>query len=333
MARVNYVQTKTPTWMQAVWDLLAAELVAHGSYSLVETVNSPGGMPCAVYKCSGPTSPLGRDWYLAVARVAANPGSLYVAVAEGYDSATKSLIRPAPGTAYNSTVPATDGSYGGGVGYPIWTGTTGSTLNNVDIRWQLFGPASAAVVDCWTVVSRKGIYSWGHAPGRSASLNFGTYVGWVEPLQASDPGILVVGDYLNRTLTTDSGSMVTTRHPTITTATVATWQWMSPSNSAAAWTPSTGLVNGRGDRLFNGRPVGGRRLLRTNIDPAVYGDFRGLYPDLLNISTSGGGTASDSVLPGEMMTIYDQAGAGSTYIYCYRYGSSSNELWVNTTPP
>ena len=333
MARVNYVQTKTPTWMQAVWDLLAAELVAHGSYSLVETVNSPGGMPCAVYKCSGSTSPLGRDWYLAVARVAANPGSLYVAVAEGYDSATKSLIRPAPGTAYNSTVPATDGSYGGGVGYPIWTGTTGSTLNNVDIRWQLFGPASATAVDCWTVVSRKGIYSWGHAPGRSSNFNFGTYVGWVEPLQASDPGILVVGDYLNRTLATDSASMVTTRHPTITTATGATWQWMSPSNGAAAWTPSTGQVNGRGDRLFNGRPIGGRRLLRTNIDSAVYGDFRGLYPDLLNISTSGGGTTGDSVMPGEMMTIYDQAGAGSTYIYCYRYGSSSNELWVNTTPP
>lgn len=331
MARLGYVKLAPPTYYQGLLDLIDTELVAHGGYELVDTVNSPGGMPCKVYRCKASASTTGKEWYLLAARTIVNPSSansVYVAIAEGYNPTTKKVARPAPGTAGATVVPAVDYSYGGGTEYSIWL--TVNNLNVADIGWIALNGYNQN--DCWLVTANAGLWFWS-SNQRQSQEGSSFFAGPVEKLDPTNLDIYVVGDHLWPSLS----AMRATRHPSITAAQPLNWQWMTPGHPNAPWTPFSGQLNGPGDRFWNGRPIGGRRAFRTGSYPiSSYGDLYGLYPGLLAIGTYGQGSTSESVAPGDTTQVprLDGSGLSDSYVYMFRITAGVNvPLWVDVSQP
>jgi hypothetical protein len=314
MGRFSFVSTASSR-VDQILNLLESEMAAHGAYTKVDTVIAPTtNYPCSVWRCAGSQNGLGQDFYILIQRdsAAATYTPFWIAVAEGYNPATKAVIRPAPGTGQALASPAADSSYGGGAEFPIYT--SAGARNLVDIGWQAIS-STGSTGSAWTVVNRRGIWVWNVASTTYNSVQAGLF----ESLLPQEPFPLQLSNFAS----TGASDTYWTRHPTVTTAQPMNWRALGLGASTANWSLLTGVLNNNGDRFFNSRPVAGRRAVRTNQSSALYGDLRGLAYDVLGMAQSSPyPAAGDTLLIGT-----------DTYAYAPLSSTQNPGMWVNTTTP
>ena len=308
MATISYGRTNSTTQAQTVIDCLEDAMTRQGAYTKVATVMSATSQPCSIWRNSGNRNALGRDWYLAIARtVGTAPPSFQLAVAEGYDPQTQQLVRPAAGGSRSSTPPAEDGSLGGGIGYPIWSG---NVVNSSGMLW-LTVSISTSAYDSWVIATDDTVaVTYSPAGGAAGSA---ILAGVAEPFRDDDPGIIAI------TGTNTYGAV--TRHPKIVAPHNDNWQIASLDAATCVWSQRSGTLGANGDRLHDSRPVASRILVRHNGASQTQGTLRGLFRNAVSIQTQ-----VATFPPGERILIRDDM---------YQYPGDQpggGGVWLATTP-
>lgn len=264
----------------AAYDQANLAFTNHGGWTRVEEVVT-GTIFTTVWR--SPVIQGSPQFHIGVYRNGTAATSQFrLLVFEGWSTATKSVIRPAPSAANgDATAPAADFSFGGGTEYPLYSA---SALNAVLFAADYITTNATSFSVC--VTARGAYYGW----SSSASAGVGVfYVGAVDSLvTVADP--VPVGHFKRDRAFSNTSDMIKTRwtrYPTVTATQQYNW-----GGIMGLWTTATGQLNGALDRLYNSRAVGSRLIVghapntATNSHATLGGPVRGLVPDLLEFTVS-----------------------------------------------
>lgn len=244
----------TPLTVAAWWDQINNALAQHASWTQVEQVVS-GAATAAVWKNND------TGYHFGNIKTAT---ALQHTAFEGYNPANDSFSRPVVSTTNGDVgVPAADGSYGGGTEYPVFSASaTVNPILNVISRtapsgttWQSVAVTARGVLLC--VVN--------------ATLNDWTWIGTFDSLAT-------VADPAPYGMISKAFNGRVSRYPTVTSAQASNWQL---ATTPGLWTPTSGSLNGRLDRLYGSRGVGSRLTVVHAGNPDTHGGLRGLLPSFL----------------------------------------------------
>lgn len=239
----------SPLTVATWWDQVNTVLSAHASWALTEQVVS-GAATANVWHNTA------NDFYFTSIKTAS---AINFVAHEGYDAAAHNVIRPVPSTANgDTTAPGADFSYGNGAAYPLFSAA--ATINPV-----LYAYTRSALTTGGQSVAAN---ARGVLVSMSGNVRDWLYVGMFDSL-ATATDAKPFGA-LNMTV---AGRV--SRYPTVTATQAGNWG----TNPPTLWTPTSGLLNGRLDRLYNLRAVGSRLAVTHGGNPDTNGGLRGLLPD------------------------------------------------------
>lgn len=283
--------------------------LAQGAWELVEDYTT-GTVKWTVLRCKASSNLLGQPFYVLLNR-STNAGTttVYVGLAEGYDTATHSYIRPAMQNASAAT-PSVNQAYNSTTEtYAVSTAQTPGTL------WTHALTGNATSYEYWLVPNNNGLtLIFRHSTSTISMVHVEVAESLVDNPAVNDPMPLCIWAG-----TTSGLNGAVTRAPLATAAQTYLWTLVGSTD----WTPRIGTILGTGTNagnLFQGnKPVGTRVRSRTyhesnNTNSSTAGWARLLYRRVLGFNYAAG------VVTGDTITVN-----GATWLF-----SAVGNYWFNT---
>lgn len=242
--------------------LIESLLSAHSSWTFIEEYVG-ANYKHRVWRCNAAGNDFGADFFLLLStRPAASPASLWVQVAEGWNSGTKQIIRPCPVS--QSQAPAADYSVGNGTGYSP----------EMSQGYCLVTLPTSGTYDYFVIVSRN-YFRFGYKYG---AIDRGVQAGHL--FDNAYPGTQYppLSQSCNETMngvSTSWGQMATTRHPYVTTSISGNFQFFFQRSEL-------NYASNRPNRqdLFWQKAVAGRAMVASTAgSPETQGHFLGTMKD------------------------------------------------------